>query len=189
MAMAMIRLKSMPNDHGRAHRRDHHQRQHDDRERQQDVDEALDPVVDLAAEIGRGHAEDRADASSHERRGEADHQRGARAVDDAREDVAAVGVGAAPMLPRRRLQDRGEVDVERVVGRHPSEKMPANIITKMMTKLTAPSGCCRQKSMTACAAADWRRDAGSAGEAIVIAVSRTGCADRTPRRAGRSPGW
>src|SRR2546427_10884278 len=31
---------------------------------------------------------------------------------------------------------------------HP-EKMPANIMTKIMTKLTAPNGCCRQKSRNA----------------------------------------
>ena len=62
-------------------------------------------VVDPAAEIGRGDADARrrwCEPTSDE--SEADHQRGARAVDDAREDVAAVGVGAAPVLPRRRLR-------------------------------------------------------------------------------------
>ena len=55
-----------------------------------------------------------------ERRGEADHQRGARAIDHAREDVAAVGVGAAPVLPRRRARGiAGEIDRQRIIGRDP----------------------------------------------------------------------
>ena len=100
-------------ERGGANRRDHDQRQHDDRKGQQDVHEALDPVVDPAAEIGRRDAEDRAERRADERRGEADHQRGARAVDDARADVAAEGVGAAPMRHGRRLQAVGGIEADR----------------------------------------------------------------------------
>jgi len=92
-------------------------RQHNDRKGEQDVDEALDPIIDLAAEVSRRDAEDCADGRAKERRREADHKRGARAVDNAREDVAAIGVCAAPVLPRRRRKNAGEIDVERIVGR------------------------------------------------------------------------
>ena len=107
----------MPSEDELAQRRDHHKREHDDREREQDIDEALDPVVDLAAEIGRRDAEHRPDGRAEERGREADNERRARAVDDAREDVAPVGIRAGPVVPRRGAKDAGEIDVERIIGR------------------------------------------------------------------------
>ncbi len=106
-------------DHEAAECRDHHQRQHDQRKCQQDIHEALDDIVDASAEIGRGHAENGAERRADEGRGEADHKRGARSVDQPGADIAAIGVGPAPMLPRWRSEDRSEVDGQRVVGRDP----------------------------------------------------------------------
>src|SRR5712691_13460935 len=51
---------------------------------------------------------------------------------------------------------------------HP-EKMPANIMTKIMTKLTAPNGCCRQKSRNALGTES--AGAGATGTSIVIGAS------------------
>ena len=69
--------------------------------------------VHPAAEVGAGHA-DAATPSVAPRSGgaEADQQRRARAVDDAREHVAAEGVGAEPVLARRAAPS-----IARVVGR------------------------------------------------------------------------
>ena len=117
--MAAIRLKSMPNSDALAQHRDHHHRQHDDGKRQHDVDNALDPVVDAAAEIAGRRAQQRAQRAAGNGRQDADRQRRARAVDDAREDVAAVLVGAEPVLRARRRQHRCEIDRLGIVGRDP----------------------------------------------------------------------
>ena len=52
-------------------------------ERQHDFNQPLDDLVGLAAEIGRGRADDRACRAPDEGRAKADHQRGARAIDQA----------------------------------------------------------------------------------------------------------
>src|SRR5262245_459047 len=54
-------------------------------------------------------------------------------------------------------------------GATQAEKIPANIIAKMMTKLTAPSGCCQANSTIALRRRGIGSDAGSALEDIVMA--------------------
>jgi hypothetical protein len=84
-----------------------------------EVEDALEQHVEETAKIGAGDAEHEPDQAAHQRAGEADDERGARAVEDAREEVAAELVGAEDMLPARRLGHRGEVVRRRAVGRHP----------------------------------------------------------------------
>ena len=50
-AMAMIRLTSIAEHQPLAEHRNHDHRENDDRERKHDVDDALDEVVDAAAEV------------------------------------------------------------------------------------------------------------------------------------------
>ena len=144
------------------------------------------PVVDPAAEIGRGDAEDGAERRADERRGEADHQRGARAVDEARADVAAVRVGAAPVLPATAppASRRSRSSADRR-ARPSGEKMPANIISddddEARPRRAAAGG---MNSTTASRGADGVA-AGAGGDRRSWRVTRTGCADRAPRRAGR----
>ena len=73
------------------------------REHEADLDDAAEDEVDAAAERG---GEPTARPSEHvERDGErADDERDARAVDQARGDVAAAIVGAEPVRARRRRQ-------------------------------------------------------------------------------------
>ena len=58
--------------HSRAQQGNHHQRQNDQWKRQKQIHETLEHEIDLAAEIGAGHAEERAEGRAKERRREAD---------------------------------------------------------------------------------------------------------------------
>ena len=102
-----------------AERRDEGERQDQARKREEDVGDAHQDGVDPAAEIagdGADQKPDRADQDHHEAD---DVERDARAVDDARVDVAAELVGAEPVRRRRRLQAVGEILGGRRMGRDP----------------------------------------------------------------------
>ena len=75
--------------HAGAEDRDHGQRHDDQREGHQHVHHALQDEVDQAAEIGAADAQHEAGETADESRDETNDQRGARAVDDARQQVAA----------------------------------------------------------------------------------------------------
>ena len=98
-------------DQAGAQHRDQHQRQEQRRKGQDDVHDAHDQRIDQAPAVTRQQAEDDA---GDERRGhhdETDGQREARTIDQARQDIAADGVGAeqelgvAARLPGRRRQE------------------------------------------------------------------------------------
>ena len=76
--------------------------QHQPGERQEDVGDPHQHLIDPAAEIARAGADQEADAGDDHGDQHDDVERRARAVDDAREDVAAEIVGAEPMLGRWR---------------------------------------------------------------------------------------
>jgi hypothetical protein len=104
-------------DDHRSHARADH-RHHDDQddevgEAHPGIDEALHDHVELAAEIARNDADQDRDHGRERRRGKADDHRQLRAVEAAREHVAAEIVGAQPELLRRRLQavDRADLVV------------------------------------------------------------------------------
>src|SRR4029077_13448495 len=69
------------------------------------------------AEVRADHAEHEPERAAHERSGEAHQERGARAVDDAREHVTSKGIRTEQMLERRPLEEIGEVERRRVVRR------------------------------------------------------------------------
>ena len=110
--------------HGLAKCCDDDESKHDDREREQDIDEALNPVVYPSAKIGGGDAENGADRGAHQGRCKSDHQRRARSVNDPRENIAAKGIRTQPVIPGRRGKNGGKIDAERVVGSHQLRKQP-----------------------------------------------------------------
>ena len=71
------------------------------RDREHDVHQPHDHAVDDAAEVAGDRAEEQPDRQADGDRDDADQQRVARAVDDARELVAAELVEAEPVLRRR----------------------------------------------------------------------------------------
>ena len=77
----------------------HGQRQDQGRKRQQHIHAADHHRFEPAAEIAGEHAERAADGKPDHRRTQADDQRYPRAIDQARELVAAKPVGAEPVLP------------------------------------------------------------------------------------------
>ena len=83
------------------------------------VEDGLQVEVETAAEIGAADAEHQPAEAGDDGAGKADDQRGARAEDDARQEVAPELVGAEPMRPARRLGHRREVVGGRAVGRDP----------------------------------------------------------------------
>ena len=114
--------QAQQHDH-RAHagtdHRHHHDQDDEVGEAHPGIDEALHDHVELAAEITR-HDADQDRYDSGERRGaEADDHRELRAVEAAREHVAAEIVGAQPELLRRRLQAIDRADLVEAVGRQP----------------------------------------------------------------------
>ena len=86
-------------------------------QRDDDVHDAHHHHVDLAAEVARDAAVEHADNHVDEGRHEADGQRNARAVEDAREDVAPELVRAAQVLQARALVHGGVVLMGVAVGR------------------------------------------------------------------------
>src|SRR5258706_560519 len=82
----------------RAERRDHRDRDDDEREAEQDVHEPLYELVHAPAQVRANDAQHQTQSAADERGGEADEQRGARAIDDAREDIAAERIGPKKVL-------------------------------------------------------------------------------------------
>ena len=80
-----------------AERRDEGERQDEPREGEEDVGDAHQHRVDQPAGIAGDRADGEADRRGDDRDEDDDEQRDARAVDDAREDVAALVVGAEPV--------------------------------------------------------------------------------------------
>jgi hypothetical protein len=89
--------------------RDEHHRQDEAGKREDDVDDALDDVVDPAPVVTRDHAEDRADQKVDRDDDQAHLDHRTRAPDDAVEDVVALA-GAEPRLCARGRRDRAERD-------------------------------------------------------------------------------
>jgi hypothetical protein len=98
-----------------AESRDHRDRDDDQRETDENVHEALDKLVDPAAEVGADHAENIPGRAADERSGKPDEQGGARAVDDAREDVATEVVRPQEMGWARGHEEVGEADLHGVI--------------------------------------------------------------------------
>ena len=88
------------------------------RQRAQDLDQPLDDVVDPAADVAGEAAEDQAEHERHGDADEADRERDARPVDDAREQVAPEPV-RAEQEERAVLGRTDEVEVRR---RHAPER-------------------------------------------------------------------
>ena len=169
IVMAMIRF-------GMRVAEDRHQgqRQDDQREREEDVHEALQVEIDPPAEVGAAHAQDGPEGGAQHRGAEAHQERGARAVDEPREHVAAEGVGAEPVRRRGRGEHGPEVHRHRIVGReHGPRTPPPAIITTTTAAPTAPSGRRRAKSRTARRPSAARRPASSA-RSDARAVDRAG---------------
>ena len=96
-------------------RRDHGDRNDDEREREQHVHEALDDLIDPPAEVRADDAKDEAERAPDDRRSEADEERGARTEKEPREYVASEVVGAEKMLRRGWREQVLERDRRRVV--------------------------------------------------------------------------
>ena len=84
---------------------DDHQRQRQVGDDEQEIDDAHEQVVDFAAEISGDQPDARADNHGHERGGEADQQRDARAVDQLAEDILPGVVCAEQMRGAGRGED------------------------------------------------------------------------------------
>ena len=87
------------------------------RKREQHVHRLHGDGVDAAAVPAGEHADRRADQHREQRRGDADDERDARAVEDARQRVATEAVGAEPVLGARRPQLLHDVLVVGIVRR------------------------------------------------------------------------
>jgi hypothetical protein len=107
------------------------QRDEDRRERQHHVADTHQERIEPAAKEAREQAEHDADEDRDHDRHQPDHQRDARAVDQRREDVAALVVGAEQVLARAlvdpgrrqaRIAEFERCKVERVVGRDPARE-------------------------------------------------------------------
>jgi len=85
-------------------------------EGEEEVHRAHDEAVDPATEVAGQRAEEAAQRQAQRDRGERDGQRGAGAVDDARQDVAAELVRAEQVLGVRRRAAGAQVLVRRVLG-------------------------------------------------------------------------
>src|SRR5262245_40474582 len=81
------------------------------------IDEALDDEVDLATDVASDDAEEHGDEGRKPRGAEADDDGKLRAVEAAREHVAAEVVGAEGISPRRRLQALYGVDLIHAIRR------------------------------------------------------------------------
>ena len=112
---------SADGDHGVLQRGPEKRRQRDgqdqERDRQHGVGDAADDGVDPAAAVARQQPDRHAEPERDRDRDDAGQQRGARAEDHAREEIAARFVGAEPVLQRGRLADRRPALLGRVVGR------------------------------------------------------------------------
>ena len=97
----------------------------DDRgKREHDVHRAHQNRLDPLAGVARDQADERPGRDREADRDEADPDRDARAVDDAREDVAAQLVGAEPVRAARGLRALREVLPERVVRARRAARTP-----------------------------------------------------------------
>ena len=108
---------------GRLEDRRQRDREEQGREGHHQVGQAHDRGTEPAAQIAGDDSEHRAEQDGDAVRDDADQQRGARAVDQAREQVAAEQVGAEPEVPvgrQRRALERQAVEellVRRVRGK------------------------------------------------------------------------
>ena len=104
-------------------------------------------VVDAAAEIAGRRADQRAERAAEQRRQDADRQRRARAVDEPREHVAAVLVGAARGARAFGAGEHGgEVDRLGIVGRDPvGAERQHEIEQDHEEARRSPSGCVRDE--------------------------------------------
>ena len=114
--------RHLGNDDGHDHDAEAGPRQGDERDGEQDrgdrhqaVHDPHDQAVD-PAEVAAGQAKGEAEQAREGGDREAHDQRHARAVDGAREDVAAELVGAEPPALRRRPQPVDRRDLERIAG-------------------------------------------------------------------------
>ena len=87
-------------------------------------DDVQHAVGDSAVIAGDG-AEDQSQGERGCDHATAHQHRDARAVDDAREDVASQFVGAKPVRSRRAHQSRRQVDLRGILGRNPGRKQSA----------------------------------------------------------------
>ena len=153
----------------------HHRHQADGEdqvgEAEQDIDDARDHAVDPAAEIAGGKPGEDADRRRDADHGGADEDRDARAVDDARQDVAAERVAAeqvapfAALDPCRRLQAPEQVGLVGIVRRD-QRREDAPSATKSSTTTALPGR------------AGWRRSSAGCG-------GRSSCRPRVGRPSRR----
>ena len=95
--------------------------------------------VGLAAGVAGQEPDDPAEDRAEQRRGDAHDERDARAVDDARVDVAAEVVGAEPVLGARRGQGRRGLGGDGIVGRRATfAKSAVSTMTTMISPPAAP---------------------------------------------------
>ncbi|MNQ99681.1 hypothetical protein D3C85_1154280 [compost metagenome] len=106
-----------------AHIGQDHQRHEDGGEGQQQVDDAHDQRIDLAASVGRDQADDGADHGRDRRRANAHQQADAQAVDDGRVQVTPLAIGAQPVgeamlhaFGARREPGIEHVELHQVIG-------------------------------------------------------------------------
>ena len=151
--------------------RHHRQRHQHHRHRQPRGDDEVDDHVDAAAEIAGEHAHGGADHARDQHGREADQQRDLRAVEQAREVVAARVVGAQRMrpgglgagVPDRRDQLARQLLVVGIVGRDQRRQ-------QRHQHDDAPGWC--------------RRSAGPSGGRCAGAAARPATAPGSPRRVG-----
>ena len=99
---------------------DERNRQQDSRERKKRVhQDNIDEAVDGSSVVSSDGADDESEGERGEDDATADQHGDARAVDDARENVAAQFVGAEPVGGRGRVEARGQVDRSRVLWSDP----------------------------------------------------------------------
>jgi len=95
---------------------DRHQEQ-ERRKRHPRVDPALQPQVEAPAEISREHADRRGQNASDQYGAEADVERDARAVDQARQEIAAELIGPEPVRAVHRDEALGQARLREAVRR------------------------------------------------------------------------
>ena len=136
MAIAMIVFVERGPERGR-----HHQRQNQQRQRLQNIDDALRDEIDPAAEIAGSRPITTPSDAAEQRRADADRERDARAVDDAAVDVAAHEIGS-PANARRSAapSDSARVGRQRIVDGDETANNAAKTNTAMMIAPAAPSG-------------------------------------------------
>ena len=183
-----------------AQHREQDQRHQDRRKGQHEVDDAHQERVDLAAGIGRDQADHDADGERHHDRYGADEQADAHAVEDRRQHVARLAVGAQPVDhlavardgARRHLgvEQVEAGDVERVLRRDPGREQGDegrdHHQERGRRRRAGSRRNPRRRAGTASAAAPWRR--GRARRRSCARGFRGAPGDRAPNRGDRPRG-